>query len=77
MKNQISKYKPVQVSDYIPDVVQRLMQRITMESFPKIALYGFSENMKWLHRLLREQGKKPILCDWRKKLIGFYRFRLF
>lgn len=71
MKNQISKYKPVQVSDYIPDVVQRLMQRITMESFSKIALYGFSENMKWLHRLLREQGKKPILCDWRKKLIGY------
>lgn len=65
------EYKPPILEDYIPSVVKRLLQRIQEEPFSKVALYGFSDNMKWLYRLLRERGVDPILCDWRKQFIEF------
>ena len=33
----------------------------------KVALFGFSTNMKWLLRLLQENGITPLLTDWREK----------
>ena len=66
-----SEYVPVQMADYVPTVVKRLLQRIETEPFDSIALYGFSDNMKWLFRLLQERGRKPVLCDWRPGYIGF------
>ena len=47
------------------------MQRINSEPFESVALYGFGDNMKWLYRLLREQGRDPVLCDWREKFIEY------
>jgi len=71
MNQPINKYTPLETIDYIPDVVKRLLKKISMESFPSLALYGFSDNMKWLYRLLQEQGKQPTLCDWRDKYINY------
>ena len=72
MKDSIKKeYIPMEMADHIPPVVKRLMQRIHSEPFSSVALYGFSDNMKWLYRLLQEQSRDPILCDWREKFIGY------
>lgn len=65
------EYVPLQIADYVPVVVSRLMQRIHAEPFKSVALYGFGDNMKWLYRLLREQGREPILCDWRPDFVGY------
>lgn len=65
------KYVPNEAADYVPDVVKRLMKRIRTESGAAVALYGFSGNMKWLHRLLKESGRHSILCDWREKFVGY------
>lgn len=62
---------PLDVTSHIPVVVRRLMKRIDAEPFPKIALYGFGDNMKWLYRLLSEQGSNPVLCDWRQHFIEY------
>jgi len=59
------------VADYIPSVVQRLLKRIDAEEFSQIALYGFSDNMKWLFTLLRERKVDAILCDWRNEFIEY------
>jgi hypothetical protein len=64
-------FKPIEVADYVPAVVRRLVQRINAESCDKVALYGFGDNMKWLFRLMRESGRDPILCDWRSDFIGY------
>ncbi|MEQ1772373.1 MAG: TylF/MycF/NovP-related O-methyltransferase [Burkholderiales bacterium] len=56
---------------YIPELVRKLLLRIEAESFTNIALYGFSEPMKWLYRLLRERGGKSKLYDWRNDLVGY------
>jgi hypothetical protein len=64
-------YVPLELPDYIPAVVSRLLRRIHAESFPSIALYGFSDNMKWLYRLLKEQGRDALLCDWRPAFIEY------
>jgi hypothetical protein len=61
----------VELESHIPKVVGRLLNRIKKEPFQKIALYGFGENMKWLFRLLKEEGKNPLLCDFRKNFIGY------
>ena len=72
MKNPIrNENTPLEISDHIPVVVKRLMQRIHSEPSPSVALYGFSDNMKWLYRLLSEEGRDPVLCDWREKFIGY------
>jgi len=72
MKNKVNKeYIPLTMEDYIPSIVKRLIQKIQSEPFSKIALYGFSDNMKWLFRLLQERGIDPVLCDWRAKFIEY------
>jgi O-methyltransferase len=72
MNNSIKKeHVPLQMEHYIPAVVKRLMQQVLSEPLMSIALYGFSDNMKWLYRLLREQGRDPVLCDWREKFIEY------
>jgi len=63
--------EPIELESHIPKVVRRLYKRIRQEPFEKVALYGFGDNMKWLYRILREEGKNPILCDWRKSFIGY------
>ena len=65
------EYIPIEMPDYIPKVVQRLLSRMRAEAFATVALYGFSDNMKWLYRLLREQGRDPVLCDWRADFIAY------
>lgn len=61
----------VELQSHIPKIVKRLMTRIHEEPFEKVALYGFGDNMKWIFRLLKEEGKNPILCDWRPEFIGY------
>lgn len=65
------KYIPPVIADYVPLVVKRLLERINSETFSQLVLFGFSENMKWLFRLLQEQGESPLLCDWRGKYIEY------
>lgn len=69
--SQKKAYVPLQLADYVPVVVRRLMERIQVEPLQSLALYGFGDNMKWLYRMLREQGRDPILCDWRPQFIGY------
>lgn len=73
LKKLINKnaYTPPMTQDYIPDVVKRLLSKIQTEDCPNIVLFGFSSNMKWLYRLLKEAGKNPLLCDWRPKYVGY------
>ena len=66
-----AEFTPIQLADYLPPVVRRLMQRIHSENPAKVALYGFGDNMKWLYRLLRENGRDAVLCDWRTKFIAY------
>lgn len=56
---------------YLPEVVPKLLKRIEAEKFANIALYGFSEPMKWLYRLLRERDLQPRLYDWRQDFVGY------
>lgn len=65
------EFTPIQVADYVPAVVRRLLARISTENFQRIALYGFSDNMKWIFRLLQENGRDAVLCDWRPKFIAY------
>lgn len=62
---------PVALESYVPEVVKRLVNRIYEEPFRSVALYGFGDNMKWLFRILRENGRDPILCDFRKEFVGY------
>jgi len=64
-------FVPTVKEDYIPEVVNRLINKINSSMMDKIVLYGFGDNMKWLYRILRENGIDPILCDWRKKYIKY------
>jgi O-methyltransferase len=36
-----------------------------------VVLFGFSDNMKWLLRLLQENSITPILTDWRDKYSNY------
>jgi len=71
MSQQTNQTKIIDNSHYLPDVVNRLLIRLNKEKFSRIALYGFSANMRWLFRILSEQGFDPILCDWRNDRIGW------
>jgi hypothetical protein len=64
-------FVPPKLSDYYPKVVIRLYNKIIANKNRKIILFGFSNNMKWLFRLLKEDGQVPILCDWREKFIKY------
>ena len=66
-----SDFQPIELTDYYPKVVLRLLKKIFENKNKKIILFGFSDNMKWLYRLLMESDIKPILCDWRKKYINY------
>lgn len=59
------KLVPVELENHIPAVALRLFKRILQGNFKKVALLGFSENMRWLFRLLSGKGMGPVLCDWR------------
>jgi len=72
MSNKLTnEYIPPVVADYVPSVVKRLLGKIHERKFSRLALYGYGDNMKWLYRVLQEQGKTPILCDWREKYINY------
>ena len=62
---------PIVIDKYIPDVTNRLFRKIIDIKTKKIALIGFSENMRWLNRLLIEHNISPILNDWRPKYFGY------
>jgi len=62
---------PIELDQYIPAVVRRLYNRISSKSFTSLILCGFSVNMKWLYRVLSQQGYSPVLCDWRKDFISY------
>jgi O-methyltransferase len=64
-------YCPPTTQDYVPAVVNRLLNRIISIQPEKAVLYGFSKNMRWLLRLMREMGCDPALADWRTKFIGY------
>ena len=65
MPNKETIFVPVEVEDYYPKVTIRLLNRILKVTSKNIVLFGFSDNMKWLLRLLQEQAITPILADWR------------
>ncbi len=67
MSSQINNFVPVKVEDYYPKVTVRLLNKILKAAPDKVVLYGFSENMKWLLKLLQERSITPILTDWRDK----------
>ncbi len=72
MNKEINEeYIPPVVADYVPAVVKRLLTKISSEKYSQIALYGFSDNMKWLFRILQERGENPLLCDWREKYTNY------
>jgi hypothetical protein len=72
MKKTINlEHTPLKNIDYVSDVVIRTIGKIHSEEYSKLVLYGFCDNMKWLYRLLQEDGIKPILCDWREKYIDY------
>lgn len=66
-----AKLIPKEFASYISPVVGRYMHRISASPFKKIALLGFSENMRMIFRLLKEEGQEPVLCDWREEFIGY------
>ena len=66
-----NNFIPRKLSDYYPQVVLRLYERIINNNDKKIILYGFSNNMKWLFRILKNDGITPIMCDWRKKYVNY------
>ena len=63
MKN--TQFKPIVMADYIPEVVKRLVEKISLRPHQRIYLLGFGENMRWVYRLLAGNGLSPELTDWR------------
>ena len=63
--------QPIVRDKYVPDVTKRLLTKIVESKIKKIVLVGFSENMRWLNRLLVEFNITPILTDWRPNFIGY------
>jgi hypothetical protein len=56
---------------YVPELVKKLLNRIDGEPHKRIALFGFSDGMKWMYRLLRERGRDVALYDWRDEVVGW------
>lgn len=71
MSENRNNFVPIKVEDYYPKVTVRLVNRIFKINSKKIVLFGFSENMKWLLRLLQENGIKPLITDWREKYLKY------
>ncbi len=71
MTNKKSTFIPVEVENYYPKVTVRLLNRILKIEPNKVVLFGFSDNMKWLLRLLQEHSVTPVLADWRKEYQGY------
>lgn len=71
MTNKNTIFVPVEVEDYYPKVTVRLLNRILKADPKKVVLFGFSDNMKWLLRLLQERSVIPILTDWRHEYQGY------
>ena len=65
MSNHQNQFVPVVIEDYYPKVTGRLLNRILKIAPKNVVLFGFSENMKWLLRLLQENSITPVLTDWR------------
>lgn len=65
-------YKGISKNDYIPEVVKRLKKIIDKEIERDVILFGFSENMKWLSRLLKEDNRSYNLADWRESFINYF-----
>lgn len=70
MKQEKSR-RSAELSEHIPEMVVRLLRRIEADPHERVALVGFGEGMKWLYRLLSEQGASPLLCDWRDEFVGY------
>ena len=71
MVNKENQYVPVVIEDYYPKVTSRLLNRILKIKPRNVVLFGFSDNMKWLLRLLQENSITPILTDWRQKYLSY------
>ncbi|MDG2147529.1 MAG: TylF/MycF/NovP-related O-methyltransferase [Flavobacteriaceae bacterium] len=71
MGNLKSEWTPIVKEKYISKVVRRLIEKMDFEKFQKIILFGFSDNMKWIYRIMKENNKDLILCDWREKFIAY------
>tara|TARA_B100000965_G_scaffold405215_1_gene438378 strand:- start:1038 stop:2045 length:1008 start_codon:yes stop_codon:yes gene_type:complete len=71
MPKKENQYVPVVVEDYYPKVTSRLLNRILKVNPKDVVLFGFSDNMKWLLRLLQENSITPILTDWREKYANY------
>ena len=71
MSNKENLFVPVVVEDYYPKVTGRLLNRILKVTPKNVVLFGFSDNMKWLLRLLQENSITPILTDWREKYSNY------
>ena len=56
---------------YIPEVANRLLDKIIATKNKNIILFGFCENMRWINRLLIEKNLKPSLVDWRQDYFNF------
>jgi O-methyltransferase len=59
------------IADYLPKMVARLLGRILDQRPEAVILFGFSGTMKWLSRLLGEQGVVVTLVDWRPEIAGY------
>ena len=59
------------INYYVPPLVGKLLARIEQERFSRIGLFGFSDAMKWLYRILREKGIQTELYDWRNDFVGY------
>ncbi len=70
MKNK-KEFEPVQVDQYYPKIVIRLLEKILKLNSKKIVLFGFSDNMKWLVSLLCQKSIEVDLYDWRQKFINY------
>jgi len=71
MSNNKNNFVPVVIEDYYPKVVERLLNKILKIMPKKVVLFGFGTNMKWLLRLLQENGVTPLLTDWREKYLNY------
>ncbi len=71
MSKTENHFVPVVVEDYYPKVTGRLLNRILKINPKRVVLFGFSDNMKWLLRLLQENSITPMLTDWREKYANY------
>ena len=71
MKIEKKEFIPTIMDDYIPKIINRIISKINQSNKKNIVLFGFSDNMKLLYRILKENQINPTLCDWRNKYIEY------